>query len=247
MSTTTLAAPGSVLAHHPLGVSTGYMAYSRGDWPQQVRQAWDMSPFAVELSALSEGELDGLARYFDSAPRLPFRYLSIHGPSKALSMPEAELGSVLARLADRAQAIVLHPDTIEDPDNFRVLGRKLVLENMDARKDAARTVPELEPWFSALPQAGFCFDIAHAASVDPSMELGSELLDAFRARLRHVHVSSMGSSLDHVSLGASDEELFMPLLHRCLDVPWILEAPRGKADRAAAVTEPMSIGRARCG
>jgi hypothetical protein len=22
-----------------------------------------------------------------------------------------------------------------------------------------------------------------------------------------------------------DEELFMPLLHRCLDVPWILEAP----------------------
>jgi hypothetical protein len=172
MSTTTLAAPGSVLAHHPLGVSTGYMAYSRGDWPQQVRQAWDMSPFAVELSALSEGELDGLARYFDSAPRLPFRYLSIHGPSKALSMPEAELGSVLARLADRAQAIVLHPDTIEDPDNFRVLGRKLVLENMDARKDAARTVPELEPWFSALPQAGFCFDIAHAASVDPSMGVG---------------------------------------------------------------------------
>jgi hypothetical protein len=57
------------------------------------------------------------------------------------------------------------------------------------------------------------------------MELGSELLDAFRARLRHVHVSSMGSSLDHVPLGASDEELFMPLLHRCLDVPWILEAP----------------------
>jgi len=92
---------------------------SRGDWPQQVRQAWDMSPFAVELAALSEGELDGLARYFDSAPRLPFRYLSMHVPSKALSMPEAELGSVLARLADPAQAIVLHPDTIEDPDNFR--------------------------------------------------------------------------------------------------------------------------------
>lgn len=62
------------------------MSESRGDWPEQVRQAWDVSPFAVELSALSEGELDGLAGYLDSNPRLPFRYLSIHGPSKGLSL-----------------------------------------------------------------------------------------------------------------------------------------------------------------
>jgi hypothetical protein len=225
MSTTIAAAPEFVLAHHPLGVSTGFMADSRGDWPLQVRQAWDVSPFAVELSALSEDELDGLARYLDNEPLVPFRYLSIHGPSKALSMPEAELASALVHLADRAQAIVMHPDTIESPGNFRSLGRKLVLENMDARKDAGRTVEELEPWFSALPEAGFCFDIAHASSVDGSMALGGELLDAFRTRLRHVHVSSMGSSLHHVPLTARDEELFMPLLHRCLDVPWILEAP----------------------
>jgi hypothetical protein len=128
MSTPTLVAPDSILAHHPLGVSTGFMSESRGDWPEQVRQAWDVSQFAVELSALSEGELDGLANYLDSNPRLPFRYLSIHGPSKGRTMPEAKLASSLARLADRAQAIVMHPDTIEDPENYRILGRKLVLE-----------------------------------------------------------------------------------------------------------------------
>jgi hypothetical protein len=225
MSTPTLAAPDSLLAHHPLGVSTGFMDESRGDWPRQVRQAWEVSSFAVELSALSEGELDGLARYLDSDPRLPFRYLSIHGPSKGRTMPETKLVSTLARLAERAQAIVMHPDTIEDPDQYRILGRKLVLENVDARKDDGRTVEELEPWFSALPEAGFCFDIAHASSLDATMTVGGELLDAFRARLRHVHVSSMGPSLHHVPLTASDEELFMGLLHRCLDVPWILEAP----------------------
>lgn len=225
MSTPTLAAPDALLAHHPLGVSTGFMSESRGDWPEQVRQAWDVSPFAVELSALSEGELDGLAGYLDSNPRLPFRYLSIHGPSKGRTMPEAKLASSLARLADRAQAIVMHPDTIEDPENYRILGRKLVLENMDARKNTGRTPDELAPWFSALPDAGFCFDIAHAWSLDATMTLGGELLDAFRTRLRHVHVSSMGPSLHHVPLTDADEDLFMPILHRCVDVPWILEAP----------------------
>jgi hypothetical protein len=225
MSTPTLAAPDALLAHHPLGVSTGFMGESRGNWPEQVRQAWDVSPFAVEFSALSEGELDGLASYLDRDPRLPFRYLSIHGPSKGRTMPEAKLASFLARLADRAQAIVMHPDTIEDPENYRILGRKLVLENMDARKSTGRTPDELAPWFSVLPDAGFCFDIAHAWSLDATMTLGGELLDAFRTRLRHVHVSSMGPSLHHVPLTESDEELFLPLLHRCLDVPWILEAP----------------------
>lgn len=225
MSTPALTTPDALLAHHPLGVSTGYMSESRGDWPKQVAQAWDASPFAVELSALSEVELDGLVSYLEGNPRLPFHYLSIHGPSKALKMPEQTLVRVLARLADRAQAIVMHPDTMLDPEPYRLLGRKLVLENMDARKDSGRTTDELEQWFAALPEAGFCFDIAHAWSLDASMAVGDELLDAFRTRLRHVHLSSMDRSLHHVPLTEGDEELFTPLLHRCLDVPWILEAP----------------------
>ncbi|HKJ35725.1 MAG TPA: hypothetical protein VKA36_04085, partial [Solirubrobacterales bacterium] len=67
--------------HHPIGVSTGFMADSRGNWPRQVDLAWDLSPFAVELSALSEAELQPLLDYLSALPRLPFRYLSVHGPS----------------------------------------------------------------------------------------------------------------------------------------------------------------------
>jgi hypothetical protein len=225
MSMPALAGPDALLGHHPLGVSTGYMSGSRGDWPQQVAQAWDASPFAVELSALSEGELAGLTRYLESNPRLPFRYLSIHGPSKGRTMPETTLVRALARLAERAHVIVMHPDTMFDPEPYRILGRKLVLENMDARKESGRTADELAPWFVALPEAGFCFDIAHAWSLDTTMAVGGELLDAFRTRLRHVHLSSMDEALHHIPLSEGDEELFVPLLHRCLDVPWILEAP----------------------
>jgi hypothetical protein len=225
MNPLTLAQPVPIVSHHPLGASTGYMGELRGNWRAQVGLALTVSPFAVELSALSEGELDGLAAYLDSNPALPFRYLSIHGPSKGRRMSEAALVESLARLGDRVHAIVMHPDTIEDSRPFRKLGRKLVLENMDARKEDGRSVEELEAWFERLPDAAFCFDVAHAWSVDSDMRLASDLLDAFRTRLRHVHVSSLDAALHHVPLTEDDERLFMPLLHRCVDVPWILEAP----------------------
>jgi len=214
-----------LLAHHPLGASTGYMAGLRGDWQSQVTQAIELSPFAIELSALSEGEIVGLADYLAGNPSLPFRYVSIHGPAKGRVMSERDLVTTLVSLSVKAQAIVMHPDTMDDPLPFRALGRKLVLENMDTRRSDGRTVQELADWFAELPEAGFCFDIAHAWSLDETMTAGGELLDAFRARLRHLHVSSLSPDLHHVPLTEEHEELFMPLLQRCSDVPWILEAP----------------------
>jgi hypothetical protein len=220
-----LAEPGLVLAHHPLGASTGYMGDLRGDWPAQVGQARELSPFAIELSVLSEEEIDGLASYLAGGPPLPFRYLSIHGPSKGRAMSESALVDVLLELSVHAHAVVMHPDTMEDPAPYRSLGRKLVLENMDAGKHDGCTVDELDRWFAELPEAGFCFDIAHAWSIDETMTVGGDLLDSFRTRLRHLHVSSLSPDLHHTSLTEEHEELFVPLLQRCLDVPWILEAP----------------------
>lgn len=201
------------------------MSELRGDWTAQVDAAWGISPFAIELSALAENELDGLVRYLGDGPRLPFRYLSVHGPSKNRAMSEAELGAVLQALAPLVSGIVMHPDTIGDPAPYRALGRKLLIENMDARKPDGRTVDELIPWFEALPDAGFCFDIAHAWSMDATMSVGAELLDAFRGRLRQLHVSSLSPESHHIPLIQDHETLFRPLLDRCRDVPWILEAP----------------------
>jgi hypothetical protein len=225
MASTLTADRRALLAHHPLGASTGYMESLRGDWPALVAQATELSPFAAELSVLSESEVEGLKTYLAADPILPFRYLSIHGPSKGRVIAESDLVSSLVRLAARADAIVMHPDTIESPDSFVALAQALVLENMDSGKTDGCTVEQLEPWFDVLPQAGFCFDVAHAWSLDRTMGRATELLDAFRSRLRHVHVSSLSPDLHHIPLTEEDEELFMPLLDRCLDVPWILEAP----------------------
>lgn len=214
-----------VSRHHPLGASTGYMDDLRGDWAAQVRAASGISPFAVELSALSEPELPSLSCFLREGPNLPFRYISLHGPSKSLTGDEAALVEALVGLLGHVDAVVMHPDTIGDPALFRPLGSRLLIENMDSRKETGRNVAELEAIFSELPAAGFCFDVAHAWSIDPEMCVAAELLDAFGSRLRHVHLSSLSEDLHHVPLDEEDEELFAPILSRCIDVPWILEAP----------------------
>ena len=55
------------------------------------------------------------------------------------------------------------------------------------------------PFFEALPEAGFCLDVAHAWSIDPTMDVARELLDRFRSRLRQVHLSSLSGG-HHVPL-----------------------------------------------
>jgi sugar phosphate isomerase/epimerase len=200
------------------------MLEERGDWTALVSRAVLASSVAVELAALSEHELPSLLDYLSSGPSLPFFYVSVHGPSKDRELPEPELAARLASLPGWVDAIVMHPETIEDPAAYRPLGRRLVLENMDERKGGGRTLDELMPVFESLPEAGFCFDVAHAKSVDPSLAEGGRMLDALGARLRHLHVSSLDAAGHHVPLDADDEELFRPLLRRCRDVPWILEA-----------------------
>jgi hypothetical protein len=211
-----------ISAHHPMGTSTG--AVGRGtDWPTLVRTACGVSTHAVELAAFDPLELGGLVAYLRERPRLPFRCVSVHAPVRG-GGSDAERVAALQALPAWVPSIVAHPDLIEDPAPWRALDRRLVLENMDARKATGRTVAELAPLMAALPEAGFCLDVAHAHTVDPSMRLADELLDAFRGRLREVHLSSIRQG-GHVALTLEDERAFGPRLARCRDVPWILEAP----------------------
>jgi hypothetical protein len=213
----------SLADHHPIGVSTGVFEASRGDWPALVDEACRVSTFAVELSALSGDELPGLITYLRNKPRLPFRYVSVHAPVKHQGFDEPTLVQQLAELPVWVRSIVAHPDAISDLGAFRSLGTRLVLENMDDRKNTGRTAAEIEPVFAELPDAGFCLDVAHAWSIDPTMMVAHELLDRYRSRLRHVHLSSLSDG-HHVPVAPADESLFAEVLDRCRDVPWILEA-----------------------
>jgi hypothetical protein len=211
--------------HLSLGCSTGFMIDHRDDWDRLVAEAGALSSMAVELSALSSDELPGLLAYLGSASRLPFLFVSVHAPTKNLERDEERLIRDLCSIPPWIDAIVVHPDTISEPALYRRVGRRLALENMDTRKAGGHTADDLESYFAEIPQARLCFDVAHAKDVDPTMDAAAALLERFSSRLSHVHLSSLDESQHHVPLTAEDETLFRPLLARCRDVPWILEAP----------------------
>jgi len=201
------------------------MGELRGHWEDLAERAAMESWLAVELSALSLHELPGLIDFLADVNGWPFEYTSVHAPSKGLgAIDDAGLVAMLSELPPWLDAIVVHPDTVRDLRAFRRLGRTLVLENMDARKRTGRTAAELAPLWEALPDAGLCFDIAHAKAVDPALACGAEILARFGHRLRHVHLSSLDEGSHHVPLTEEDEVQFATLLAQCRDVPWILEA-----------------------
>lgn len=216
-----------LLATNPgmIGVSTGYMIGARGDWPRLAAAAEVLSDDVVELSALSARELPKLVAFLDDVPELPFRQLSVHGPSKGWDGTPQELVALLQELPATVSGIVMHPETLGDAAVFGALGERLRLENMDPRKDDARDAAELARYFAALPSARFCLDVAHAQLHDPTMALAHELVDAFADRLAEVHLSSIEPSGRHVPLRPEDAEAFLPVLERCAGVPWVLEAP----------------------
>lgn len=201
------------------------MAEYQNDWERLIDEAASVSSMAVELSALSASELPGLLSYLRSAPRLPFLFVSVHAPSKGRGDDEHGFVEELRQVPTWVDAIVVHPDTISDPTLYRLLGRRLVLENMDTRKRGGHTADDLDELFAELPDARLCLDVAHAKDVDATMAVAADLLRRFSSRLSHIHVSSLDDSQHHISLTLEDEALFTPLLARCRDVPWILEAP----------------------
>lgn len=212
-------------------MSTGWDPATREDWPNALAEAEQFGA-AVELSALSLSELPGLTAFLaGDHPALGYLtracHVSVHGPVKGLTGDWEGVTRQLEALPRQIGSIIMHPDTLSEEAYapLRRLGSRLVLENMDCRKDTCKTALELTPVFASLPEAGFCLDVAHVWSVDQTLALGQDLLDAFGSRLREVHVSGIELDGKHRPTTQADLERYAPLLDQVGHVPWIFESP----------------------
>lgn len=208
----------------PLGFSTGSLS------PGNTRQALSLlshhATTAVELSALRANELDEVLNVVTSTDWSAFHYVSFHAPSKFNGITEAQVLRKLEPIVRKGWPIIVHPDVITDWAAWQQLGAVVTIENMDGRKPSGRTVEELSPIFAKLPNAKFCFDIGHAAQIDPTMKLARELVVAFGNRLVEVHLSVVDDAFGHQPLTAESMKNFASVLQQLLGSPAIiLETP----------------------
>jgi hypothetical protein len=214
-----------------LGFSTGALAF--GDFDRALKMLEGRSVNAVELSALRIHELPHLVSARDRLDLRQFQYISVHAPSWFREKEEQGVIELLSHFVPYAWPIVLHPDAIHNIDLWAQarFGNLLCIENMDKRKAKGRTVTELETIFDCLPDAGLCFDIAHARQVDSSMTEAHRLLQAFGHRLRQIHISEVNTSSKHDRISRGAVRTFKEVSHLIPPtVPVILETPVAEAD-----------------
>ncbi len=207
-----------------IGFSTGSAAKS--DVRRALRLLEPHATEAVELSALRTHELAPLLGVIPLLALDGYAHISVHAPSAFTAAEEPAIAAALLPVAQRGWLVVVHPDTIRVPRLWAGFGDRLCIENMDHRKPVGRTVQELKPMFARLPQASFCFDVAHARQCDPSMGEAFRLLDAFHDRLAEVHVSELDAHSRHVRLSSAGVWACQQVAEMIpLKVPVIIEAP----------------------
>ncbi len=212
-----------------IGISSGLREEARVEaktWlPQMLR---DATGKLLEVSVMQDAELKALRSFLrsDHAPellQLPAQ-LSLHAPSKNLDGFAFDRIIYLSEMPKEFAQIIVHPDVMGDPQSWQMLGQRLVLENMDCRKNLGSTVEDLAAYFQILPKAKFCLDVAHVWSLDKTMQLGFELLEAFSNRLVEVHFSGIKESGSHCPLSKEQFATYQPLLEKVRNTPWILES-----------------------
>jgi hypothetical protein len=207
-----------------IGFSTG--AIAKGDFRRALDSLRKSRVQAVELSALREHELPELMNSLKDLDLGQYAYVSVHAPTKLDHVQEHEAVALLHAAASLHLPIVVHPDTISSPDLWQPFGSLLLIENMDKRKPIGRTASELRRSFDTLPDAGLCFDIAHARQVDPTMTESAQILREFGGRLREVHASGVSTHSVHAQISEAARWRFSSVAHLIPErVPIILESP----------------------
>lgn len=207
-----------------IGFSTGSLAY--GDFQKAFNMQKGLGVNAIELSALREDELEPLVAALETLDLSMFEYISFHAPSKLAGHTETQLIETLLHVTEKNINIIVHPDIIVDPTEWRIFGDHLCIENMDNRKRIGQTTADLSFIFDILPEASMCFDIAHAKQIDGTMAEAIAMARKFSSRIKQYHISEVNALSAHEPLTLRVILLYnklVPYLDK--NIPVIIESP----------------------
>jgi len=148
----------------------------------------------------------------------------------------------IARLIARMgfSRIIVNPNRIADPTDWRFLGSALLVENQDA---SARNKSNLENLMTRLPEAGICLNFT-SALYDPAII--AEFILKYGRRIREVRMGSCAPDMGSNYIAMSEQTArvavgFIRLLPRkcpvVIDVPLDAEWHSAKKDLSMVVDE----------
>ncbi|MHB1223337.1 MAG: TIM barrel protein [Gemmatimonadaceae bacterium] len=213
-----------------------------GDFRRALALLDETAADAVELSALRVSELAPLIAELPKLDLRRYRHVSLHAPSSYPAEDESTVVAALSIAAKRGLDVVIHPDAMFELGAWRVLGDRVCLENMDKRKPIGRSADELDAFFEVLPEAGLCFDVAHARQVDGSMTEAWRILTRHGSRLRQLHLSEVATDSRHVRMSPGamrDFRQIAPLV--AADVPVIIESMLRPGELAAELRAAQNL------
>jgi endonuclease IV len=192
-----------------IGFTTGCLYRSDIPFEDRISLFHSLGANAIELSFATPKQLFEYTLSDQAIKDLEkFKFISIHAPWKEVTY-DTETSEViipkLKSLCDRlkVEGIVLHPDVIHDFDVLDKSGLPFLIENMDSRKNYG-THPEHIREIKRDHGFGFVFDVQHAYTQDPKMNIAREIAKEMGNRLKHMHVSGNTSSQSHVPVHCAE-------------------------------------------
>jgi len=198
---------------HPVSLQAVHLAKKSGATIIEIQ--------AGSLERLKKlGELD--ADIFSSFKRaslhlpgaLPFRYGKNSKTVELLDRINAEQEKF------HFNAIILHPDAVDDWDIFKKYDLPILVENMDNRKHFGKTTSDLQKVFSRF-DTKICLDVNHIFTNDKSMRLTQDFIQTFFGRISEIHIS--GYKTLHDPLFKTRQNFIVDSI-KGLDVPVIIES-----------------------
>lgn len=143
----------------------------------------------IRFERLSDGSVEELETSdFDG-----FDYVSIHAPKITYGKnKDTEFTLTQIKKIDKLRkldAVVVHPDLVEDFSVLQDTGLNIAFENMDVRKASFQTAKELDELTTRFGFDKFVLDLNHVYTVDASMVMLDEFYELLGDRIVEIQIS----------------------------------------------------------
>ena len=173
----------------------------------------------IQLMCLSDEDISKLITKITVNDLAGFEYIVLHAPPTAITINTLELLQKAQNIF-HFQAIVIHPNEIENWEMFARFDLPFSIENMDWRQERGKYVDSLQNIFEKI-NAKMTLDVNHCFTNDPSLHLASEMIAEFGDRISQIHLS--GFETGHEMLFKTQQTEIMDAIAN-KNLPIILES-----------------------